>query len=66
MNLGQMMTGGNRGGREKDDFYSTPEDCTRALLAAEGDNIPVSIWEPACGSGAISSTPGTTLFQLTW
>lgn len=52
--LGQMMTGGDRGGREKDDFYPTPEACTRALVEAEGDRMPQSIWEPACGTGAIS------------
>lgn len=38
--------------REKDDFYPTPEPATRALLAAEA--FGPSIWEPACGDGAIS------------
>lgn len=38
--------------REKDDFYPTPEPATRALLALE-DFAP-TIWEPACGDGAIS------------
>lgn len=42
--------------REKDDFYPTPPEPTRALLSAEGPrlaSIPV-IWEPAAGDGAMS------------
>lgn len=38
--------------REKDDFYSTPPEGTRALLAVEKFEGP--IWEPACGEGHIS------------
>lgn len=38
--------------REKDDFYATPEKCTRALLGVE--SFPGEFWEPACGDGAIS------------
>ena len=38
--------------REKDDFYPTPPEATRALLAVEKFDGP--IWEPACGDGAIS------------
>lgn len=38
--------------RRSDDFYETPEIATRALLAAE--SFTGSIWEPACGAGAIS------------
>jgi len=38
--------------RETNDFYRTPYDCTRALLAVETFG-PV-VWEPACGDGAIS------------
>jgi hypothetical protein len=38
--------------REKDDFYPTPPEGTRALLSAERFDGP--IWEPACGDGAIS------------
>lgn len=38
--------------RERDDFYPTPPEGTRALLAVEKfDGV---IWEPACGDGAIS------------
>jgi len=38
--------------REKDDFYTTPPEGTRALLSVERFSGP--IWEPACGDGAIS------------
>lgn len=34
------------------DLYQTPEEATRALLAAE-QLPPGAIWEPACGPGAI-------------
>src|SRR4249920_1385040 len=33
------------------DLYETPEAATRALLRAEP--LPRTIWEPACGPGAI-------------
>jgi hypothetical protein len=35
----------------KDDLYETPEVATEALLRAEP--LPKTIWEPACGPGAI-------------
>jgi hypothetical protein len=38
--------------REKDDFYPTPRRGVEALLAVEA--FEGSIWEPACGDGAIS------------
>lgn len=41
--------------REKDDFYPTPPEPTRALLYAEGDRLrdfPL-VWEPAAGDGAM-------------
>lgn len=38
--------------REKDDFYPTPPNGTRALLAVEKFDGP--IWEPACGEGDMS------------
>lgn len=34
------------------EFYPTPPEATRALLAAE--TFPGSIWEPACGTGWIA------------
>jgi hypothetical protein len=36
------------------EFYRTPIEATRALIAIEGDRIPWRVWEPACGDGAIS------------
>ncbi len=34
------------------EFYPTPPEATRALLSVE--SFEGSIWEPACGDGAIS------------
>lgn len=43
--------------REPDDFYPTPPEGTRALLALERFD-PITpghfVWEPACGDGAMS------------
>lgn len=41
--------------REKDDFYPTPPEPTRALLSAEIDRLRDFnlIWEPAAGDGAM-------------
>lgn len=41
--------------REKDDFYPTPPEPTRALLHAELSRLQQfdGIWEPACGDGAM-------------
>jgi hypothetical protein len=41
--------------REKDDFYPTPPEPTRALLHAEIDRLRDfgTIWEPAAGDGAM-------------
>lgn len=41
--------------RESDDFYPTPPEPTRALLAAELDTLRSfpCIWEPAAGDGAM-------------
>jgi hypothetical protein len=42
--------------REKNDFYPTPPEPTRALLAAEIDRLRQlgAIWEPAAGDGAMA------------
>lgn len=41
--------------REKDDFYATPPEPTRAFLHAELPRLMDfhTIWEPACGDGAM-------------
>ena len=41
--------------REPDDFYATPPECTGALIAAEGDRLPLRVWDPCCGAGDIST-----------
>lgn len=42
--------------REKDDFYPTPPEPTRALLSVEGDRLRsfTAIWECAAGDGAMA------------
>lgn len=42
--------------REANDFYPTPPEVTRALLAYEGDRIRQygSVWESAAGDGAMT------------
>jgi len=44
----------NRGFRAPNEFYPTPPSAVRALLSVE--QFDGSIWEPACGDGAISRT----------
>lgn len=41
--------------REKDDFYPTPPEPTRAILSAEIDRLRAfdRVWEPAAGDGAM-------------
>jgi hypothetical protein len=47
------LTGSNqKGQRERDDFYRTPVHATESLLRRE--TFDGTIWECACGDGAIS------------
>lgn len=43
--------------RVEDDFYPTPPEPTRAILRAEQSRLHQfpSIWEPACGDGAMAA-----------
>ena len=41
-----------RGDREKNDFYPTPESATQALL--DRQKFQGNVWECACGNGAMS------------
>jgi hypothetical protein len=50
--VSRLIGTGSSEKREKDDFYSTPKECTEELLRHE--TFTGSIWEPACGDGAIS------------
>jgi len=43
---------GQSKGRAIDDYYPTPREATLALLGVE--TFQGTIWEPACGDGAIS------------
>jgi hypothetical protein len=54
MTRGHSIVGSSRknGEREKDDFYPTPAYAVKALL--EEEMFHRTIWEPACGDGAIS------------
>lgn len=36
------------------EFYRTPVEATKSLIAIEGDRLPNNIWEPACGDGAMA------------
>lgn len=47
----RLIGGDVDGRREKDDFYATPPEATRALLSVETFDGP--ILEPSCGDGAI-------------
>jgi hypothetical protein len=40
--------------RPKEDFFETPPEATRALLANLSIHYAYTIWEPSCGKGAIS------------
>lgn len=54
---GAVMAGGpGSRPRHEADFYSTPWECTQALIDAEGNALRshMEIWEPACGTGAMS------------
>lgn len=51
---GLDMATGNRVhaiSERKDDLYQTPAAAVRALLSVEP--VPLTVWEPACGPGAI-------------
>lgn len=48
----EHLTGSSQLQRHPQDFYRTPPEATKALLAVE--EFPGVVWEPACGDGAIS------------
>lgn len=53
--MGAMMAGGNpANGRNLNDFYPTPWECTYALMLREGMNIPNVVGEPFVGEGHLA------------
>lgn len=56
------MTNGSTS-RADMDFYPTPPEAVRALLAMETFRNP--IWEPACGDGAISNELAAAGYDVT-
>ena len=64
MTVAQSIVGfNNDGGRPVDDFYITPPEATKALLAVE--KFGPCIWEPACGDGAMSRTLEEAGYKVT-
>lgn len=57
----RFLAGDSPEDREPDDFYRTPEHATRALL--EKESFEGTIWEPACGDGAISILLGKNVIS---
>lgn len=52
MRVARLIGASVDGNRDPMDYYQTPPESTRGLLAVEKFHGP--IWEPACGDGAIS------------
>lgn len=50
--IATQIAGSSKNNRSENDFYSTPSWCTEELLKRE--KFEGRIWEPACGTGAIS------------
>lgn len=50
-----LLTGNKTASAEVrgDDFYASPYAALPPLLVAEGRRLPRTIWEPACGNGAL-------------
>lgn len=49
-----LHTGGSADKRRSLDFYPTPPDVTHALMKFVGLPKHFTVWEPACGDGAMS------------
>lgn len=58
----RMVGADHLGEREKDDFYPTPPELTRALLAVE--RFDGGIWEPACGDGAMARVLAAAFHEI--
>jgi hypothetical protein len=53
MSRGKNFSANNLGQRKKSDFYETPYSITQHLLDREPFDFDSTVWEPACGDGAI-------------
>lgn len=53
--MASLLTGNKTASAEVrgDDFYASPYAALPPLLIAEGKKLPKTIWEPACGNGAL-------------
>lgn len=60
------IIGGDQGNRQEADFYPTPPEATIALINfLDAQNINFySVWEPACGDGAISKILESNLYDV--
>ncbi len=59
-----IIGGGKKENRSENDFYPTPPECTHALLPYIPKTVK-TIWEPACGDGAmvkVLSNSGYTVY----
>lgn len=55
MTIGSRMNGGNsETGRVENDLYETTPECVHSLLSEVTISKEATIWEPACGNGALS------------
>ena len=64
MTIAQSIVGfSTDGGRPADDFYITPPEATKALLAVE--KFGPRLWEPACGDGTMSRTLEEAGYKVT-
>lgn len=54
MKSSTMIGGAGAHARHPSDFYETPYQATRALIEQLSIPEEMTIWEPACGNGAIS------------
>jgi hypothetical protein len=68
MSYHTAVTGKKGRNRRKDDFYSTPPECTVALLEAERHIIKkhnFGIWEPCAGDGSICQVLSANGYDFT-
>ena len=60
----RSIVGDNPDGRPENDFYPTPPEVTRALLRVVPFVPPLTVWECACGNGAMSEVLKSTGLEV--